>query len=77
MSDPMDTPPTDHGSDRYDYVEIEGPVDVALPEWLTADYKPCQDCNANLFLKWLGPILGWHSTVAHDDGCPAFAQFRE
>lgn len=69
MSDPMDSSPVrHHGSDRYDYIEIMGPDDVPLPVWLTADYMPCQDCRANLFLRWTG--TDWHVTVAHDDGCP-------
>lgn len=62
---------TDHGSDRYDLVEVAWPPTMPqppLPTWLTGDYMPCQDCRANLFLRWTDN--GWHSTVAHDDTCP-------
>lgn len=66
----MDRPPQgDHGSDRYDYIEINGPEDVPLPEWLTDDWMPCMDCRANAFLKWDGSE--WRVTIAHDDGCPS------
>ncbi|MFL5313055.1 MAG: hypothetical protein ACJ79H_21695 [Myxococcales bacterium] len=64
--------PADHGSDRYDYVEIDAPPGVPLPEWLTADYMPCPDCRANLFLHWDGKV--WRSTVAHDAGCPVLRE---
>jgi hypothetical protein len=73
----IDRPPDDHGSDRYDYVEISGPKDAPLPEWLTADWQPCQDCRANAFLSWIHVWQGggrWHLTVAHDDGCPVLAE---
>jgi len=65
----------DHRPDLYDRIEIEGPDDVPLPTWLTADWMPCMDCRANLFIKWR-PLLNsgrWMSTIAHDDGCPTFA----
>lgn len=63
--------PADHGSDRYDYIEIDGPEGTPLPGWLTADWHPCADCRANAFLRWTGDR--WDLTVAHDDGCPALA----
>lgn len=36
MPDPMDAPPTDHGPDRYDYVEVEAPPGIRpLGGWWT------------------------------------------
>lgn len=73
MSDPMDTPPVDFGSDRYDYVELIGAPEGVSPEgepWfeqLVAE--PCPDCRANVFIRWLADD-SWQVTLAHDDGCP-------
>lgn len=66
----MDVPPVDHGSDRYDYIEIEGPPEV-MPssELLAMCADPCPDCRANVFLRW--SPQGWERTVAHDETCPA------
>lgn len=86
VPDPMDTPPADHGSDRFDYVEITYPAGIdepPLPFWLTPDWAPCQDCRANAFLRWAEPIGDassrlnaghWVLTVAHSDTCPTLAQ---
>lgn len=74
MDDPMDRNPVDHGSDRFDYVEVDGGEGQDLPEWLTMDYMPCPDCRANLFLRWTG--TDWHSTVAHDESCPTLRTMR-
>lgn len=67
-----DIPSTDHGSDRYDYIEIQAPDDIPPPAWLTADYMPCPDCRANVFLRWADEQ--WHVTIAHDDSCPSLAE---
>lgn len=69
-----DEVPKDHGTDRFDYIEIDGPHDVTRPEWLTPGYVACQDCRANLFLKWMADENRWHVTVAHDEGCPELAR---
>lgn len=70
MSEPAST---DHGAGWYDHVELawaEG-TNAHPPEWLTADWMPCQDCRANAFLRWDGER--WHVTVAHDATCPTLA----
>lgn len=79
MSDPLDKPPVDHGSDRYGYVEVDAPAGIRPSgEWLDRLLAaPCMDCNANVFLTWL--LLdktpddpdAWHATIAHDRTCPA------
>lgn len=85
MSDPMDRPPADFGSDRYDYVEVVGaPADIApYGVWLTRLLaEPCPDCRANLFIHWRPDGDGnteqqpshWFVQIAHDDGCPAYAR---
>lgn len=61
------SPPSDYGSDRFDYVEIDAPTGTPPPDWLTDEYMPCQDCRANLFLRWTG--TGWDVTIAHDATC--------
>lgn len=66
----MGRPPTDHGSDRYDYIEIDNPDEAPLPDWLTSDWMPCADCRANAFLKYESDVRAWNMTIAHDDGCP-------
>lgn len=75
----MDSPPVDHGSDRFDYVELDAPVGI-LPgpivrELLTHDW--CPDCRSNVFARWVGvnPTqvdnpASWSVTVAHDETCP-------
>lgn len=73
----VDTPPADHGSDRYDYIEVEAPVGVDPPATLTNRLLvACLDCRANVFLRWLGgdPAAdsSWNVTVAHDDGCGSY-----
>lgn len=78
MSDPMDRPPADHGSDRYDYIEIESPFELQPegPWWDAIVAQPCSDCRANVFVKWgntnypRGDKRAWHVVVAHDDSCP-------
>lgn len=80
MADPLDSPPADHGSDRYDYVEVQGPADIApAGEWFTQLLKEaCPDCRANVFLRFIdgkyeplkGPHPHWDVTIAHDDTCP-------
>lgn len=73
--DPMDSPPEDHGSDRHGYVELtyDGPVrwPVSIPSHTLLESLRCHDCLPNLFLRWDGKR--WHSTIAHDDGCPTLA----
>lgn len=69
----MDRPPTDHGSDRYDYIEVDAPAGVALPPWLNADWRPCLDCRANAFLTWQADTGRWKVRIAHDTGCPVLA----
>lgn len=74
----MDRPPADHGSDRYDYVEVEAPLGLepAGEWWEALVAQPCPDCRANLFVKWGNTQYhrddrrAWHVVVAHDDGCP-------
>jgi hypothetical protein len=82
--DPMDSPPDDHGSDRFDYAEVDAPEGVGDPRgaWFEAIMaEPCADCRANVFFRWIGSGTGlypndpsirynWSVTVAHDDGCP-------
>ncbi len=84
MSDPLDSPPTDHGSDRYDYVELAGPPDIA-PHGLWFErllMQVCPDCRANAFLRFLPDGDGveqhphWHLEVAHDDACPWLAKYE-
>ncbi len=66
----MDRPPTDFGSDRYDYIEIDGPPEMMPPsELLASCLEACSDCRANVFLRWTAE--GWERTVAHDETCPA------
>lgn len=80
MSDPLDTPPLDYGSDRHGYVELaydranEPPGSEPLPPATLVASLRCKDCLSNIFLRWDGER--WLSTVAHDDGCPTFAQLR-
>lgn len=85
----MATPPADHGSDRYDYVEVTAPAGL-LPAgdwWDRAVAGPCPDCRANLFARWGDgnpPAVPdpwarrwWHVTVAHDPSCPALARIEQ
>lgn len=82
MSDAMDRPPPDHGSDRYDYIEIDAPAGLSPPAELIARYDPpCGDCRANLFIRFVGVVESqagdvrfWRPTIAHDDGCPVLAR---
>lgn len=63
---------SDYHPDRYDVIEIVGqPEGVPLPDWLTADWMPCQDCRANAVIRWREGQ--WHVTVAHDETCPVLA----
>jgi hypothetical protein len=78
----MDLPPAgDHGSDRYDYVEISAPGGMRpIGQWwddLIA--APCPDCRANIFAVGIpnadGLIVNterpcWAVTIAHDEPCP-------
>lgn len=76
--DPMDVPPADHGSDRYDYVELIGAPEGVAPHgswwdrYLTA---ACPDCRANVFATYDPSLTGppWRIEIAHDDGCPSLA----
>lgn len=74
VDDPMSLPPKDYGSDRYDYIQIDAPEDVPLPEWLTPEWMPCQDCRANAFLTWTGNA--WTTMTAHDEGCPTLLHWE-
>lgn len=85
--DPLDSPPSDHGSDRYGYVEVQGaPPDVSPSEEFVDRIlaRACQDCNPNLFIRWIGVEPGnpanagnpWHVTVAHDDTCPRMKELE-
>lgn len=77
MTDPLDHPPADHGSDRYGYVELTYAAGVSLrprPPEALVDSLRCPDCLSNLFLHWDG--LRWLSTVAHDEGCPTLARLE-
>lgn len=75
----MDRPPVDHGSDRYDYVELIGAPPGVAPRgewWDRLIAEPCPDCRANVFAYWdderaLGKTARpWRIEIAHDDGCP-------
>jgi hypothetical protein len=82
MSDPMDRPPVDYGSDRYDYVELIGAPPGVAPHgqwWERMLAMPCPDCRANLFAKWAPDRLPypWDVTIAHDDGCPRLRAIEE
>lgn len=89
MSDPLDVPPPDHGSDRYRYVELQGaPPGVAPSAALVESLleQSCLDCNPNLFMTWRPKGDGntgdgsaesyWWVTVAHDTGCPTYARLE-
>ena len=90
MTDPMDHPPVDHGSDRYDYVEIIGaPVGIAPDgEWFDKLLdEACPDCRANVFITWT-PVLTsagriditaspWSVQIAHDEGCPTYRKVTQ
>lgn len=76
---PMDLPPKDFGSDRYDYVEVTAPPGVRpLGQWFdNLIAAPCQDCRANVFLRWEPDDTAsawdpacWQIAVAHDATCP-------
>lgn len=72
----MDQPPTDYGSDRYDYIEIQAPEGVNPPAWLLEQsLAACGDCRANVFLRLANN--GWHRTVAHDETCPTLARMEK
>lgn len=91
--DPMDSPPEDYGSDRYDYVEIQGfpgepDVMVKTLWFLNLITDTCPDCRANVFLRWLltdSPRdldlqhmrLAWDVTIAHDESCPTLLKLEE
>lgn len=79
--DNMDKPPVDHGSDRYDYVEIIGaPLGVAPHgEWFDRLLaEACPDCRANVFITWVvGEDPPWSVKIAHDDGCPTLAKIEQ
>lgn len=77
----MDRPPRgDHGTYRYDYIEIAGnatPPD-SLVEWVQGPM--CPDCRPNVFLTYMPDGIGnlepewpeWDIIVAHDEGCPNY-----
>lgn len=87
MTDPLDTPPADYGSDRYDYIEIQDapPGYRPLGQWWDMFIAaPCGDCRANVFAKWVGQDSidawrpqGWKITVAHDDNCPTLTRLEQ
>jgi len=76
----MDRPPADHGSDRYDYVEVQAPPGIRpIAQWwddLIA--APCPDCRANVFAMLIAGAparldnqgRGWRIAIAHDNTCP-------
>lgn len=72
--DPMDRPPVDHGSDRYDYVEMIGAPEGIQPhgEWFDQLLAtPCSDCRANVFITWApDESPPWTVEIAHDATCP-------
>lgn len=89
MDDPLDSPPADHGSDRYNYVELSNAPEGVLPPDRLVDHlldKACQDCNPNLFFRWVPDGESteglwswldahghtWDVTIAHDEGCPTY-----
>ena len=87
-TDPMDTPPVDYGSDRYDYVELIGAPPGVQPHgewWDKLLAEPCPDCRANVFVYWRtdeqiakgveagASVSRWSYRVAHDETCPNFA----
>ncbi len=79
--DPMDTPPADHGSDRYDYIEIQAPQGIRPPDALMDRLlEACPDCRPNVFVRLesgsLTETRTWQPTIAHDDGCPTFARIE-
>lgn len=87
MSEHMDHPPVDHGSDRYDYIEVEAPPGIApTGDWYRqlVAWDGCGDCRANIFLRYLdtehpgdpSDVSSWHITVAHDDACPFLARME-
>lgn len=83
--DPLDSPPADHGSDRYGYVELIGAPEGVVPFPLLVDSLLCPDCVCNLFLTYVGEapprhtimtMHVWQPLVAHDDSCPTFARIQ-
>lgn len=74
--DPMDTPPVDHGSDRYDYVELIGAPKGIAPHGPWFDQlleEACPDCRANVFIYYeplAARVIPWRVEIAHDDTCP-------
>lgn len=80
--DPMDTPPVDHGSDRYDYVELIGAPPGVAPHgqwWERMLAMPCPDCRANIFATWDADALPypWRVEIAHDESCPNLRKVEE
>jgi hypothetical protein len=70
MSDPMATPPTDHGSDRYDYVEVINAPPGVAPAGLWVDRivdEPCPDCRANVFIRYAEPDATWPKSQGWTD----------
>lgn len=85
MTDPMDTPPKDHGSDRHGYVELIGAPPGVEPDARLVDSLACPDCLSNIFLTYVATAVGrrtavemhvWQPKIAHDDGCPTFARIQ-
>lgn len=72
----------DHGSDRYDYVElIDAGGRVPSGEWFESLLnEACLDCRANVFLTYVGgePEVrsSWRVTIAHDETCPAMTRIE-
>lgn len=69
MIDPLDTPPTDHGSDRQLYVEIQGSPDGIDPSgtwWDQIMAQPCTGCRANIFAKFLPTLCMANHGMAHE-----------
>lgn len=83
LMDPMDSPPADHGSDRYDYVEVINAPPGVAPHgewWERMLAMPCPDCRANVFATYqpevAPPQMPWSVQIAHDEGCPALARIE-
>lgn len=89
VGDPLDRPPADHGSDRYDYVELIGAPAGVKPDgiwWDRLIATPCPDCRANIFATWTprhgmsaanaGARQYWEIKIAHDATCPNLQQLE-
>lgn len=68
-----------HGSDKYDFMEVEAPEGVNPPAPFMARFaEPCPDCRANVFFRavsddgiWLDRAgYQWRVSIAHELDCP-------